>query len=95
MAQRKRLRAMDMITNDGVKEVMPRSWDEASAIGRHHAAALAYLADEPHAAARLADYDGAWAGGHEFETDPDVIELLGIEGEIDPWDIYPDERGDA
>jgi hypothetical protein len=77
---------MRTVTTEGVEMVVPLSDHEASLIGRHANAVKAFINTGDVDA--LVPFRGLTVGGRRLETDPDELESLARDSELDYEDIY-------
>ena len=80
------LRRMRAVTTDGVMMVTPFSREEASLIGRHHNAVKAFINEGDEEA--LLPFRKVTVGGRRLQTDPDELENLARDGQLDYENIY-------
>lgn len=80
------LRALLVLTTEGLIEIALLDSREATVVGRHWSAIGRLL--ETGDATALRPFEGRRVGGFVLETDPDVIEELGRRGELSFEDIY-------
>ncbi len=82
---------LNVLTRSGVKALNAADLDEEerSLAGSHVNAATHYrdTGDD----SRLSDFRGVAVGGHELETDPEMIEYLAAQGQLDFEDFYESE----
>lgn len=80
--------AVTVLTTQGVLS-LEVSEDERSLAAQHVNAATHFrdTGDE----SRLAAFQGVTVGEHELETDPDQIEFLATQGQLDFEDFYESE----
>lgn len=82
---------VNVVTSSGVKALNASDLDEdeRSLAASHVNAATHYrdTGDER----RLTDFQGVAVGGHKLEADPEMIEYLAAQGQLDFEDFYESE----
>jgi len=79
---------LNVLTRQGVKSVKASDLDEEErSVAASHVNAATYYRDTGDDK-RLAPFQGIALGVHELETDPEMIEYLAAQGQLDFEDFY-------
>lgn len=82
---------VNVLTSSGVKALRAGDLDEEErSLAASHVNAATHYRDTGDER-RLVDFQGVAVGGHELETDPEMIEYLAAQGQLDFDDFYESE----